>query len=69
MKIRLHCNHLLLQIDICLCLDSAAGRRGSTAKALVGLEKKMVPVQANLRPTCCSNPEEVKTLIQVGLAP
>ena len=29
----------------------------------VGLEKKMDPVQANLHLTCCSNPEEVKTLM------
>ena len=32
-KIRLHWNHLLLQTNICLCLDSAAGRGGSSAKA------------------------------------
>ena len=39
------------------------------AKADVGLEKKLVPVQANLRSTCCSNAKEVKTLIQVSLGP
>ena len=33
-KIHLLCNHLLFQADICLCLDSVAGRGGSSAKVL-----------------------------------